>query len=163
MKNMTLLLAFILSMNFFSAKAEEKHRSSVVFVEQGIEFIVYTNGDFSYTPVANYRGGTSTSVNIATRNGSTINIATNNRAYQPQVFAEYDRYGRIARVNDVLITYHHNNKVAQIGSAYIDYNGRNVYLNNGGYYASGYRPEPLPMPRPQAIPPRVVYGNGPRR
>lgn len=153
MKNMALLLAFVFSMNIFSAKAEEKHRTSVVIVEQGIEFIVYTNGDFSYTPLA--RQGGNTSINIATRNGSTINIATNNRAYQPQVFVEYDRYGRIARINDVLITYHRNNKVAQIGSAYIDYHGREVYLNNGGYYASGHKPQP--------IPPRAPHGPGPRR
>jgi hypothetical protein len=123
MKNIVLILGFIFGLNTYSVKASERNGNALmVFVEQGIEFVVYPNGQFSYAPIHTNYGA---SVNISTRNGSTINIATNQRN---QMFVDYDRYGRIARVNNVLIAYHRDNRVSQIGSAYIDYRVHNTWV-----------------------------------
>ncbi|UYW01114.1 hypothetical protein K5I29_11655 [Flavobacterium agricola] len=122
--------------SFFTTQAAEKPKNkSVVFVEQGIEFVVYKNGRFDYAPLRRNAG---TSVHIATRNGSNININTNNR---DRILVERDRAGRIVRINNVFILYHRNNKVAQIGGTFIDYKGPSVYASYDGYYSQ------RPMPR----------------
>ena len=109
------------------------HRNkSVVVVEQGIEFIIYKNGSFDYAPL--YRNTNSgSSVNIRTSNGNTVNIATGGNRAQTRLDVVYDRSGRIARINNVVVAYDRSNKVARIGNADIDYRGANIYVRDNAY------------------------------
>lgn len=109
------------------------HRNkSVVVVEQGIEFIIYKNGSFDYAPL--YRNtNNGSSVNIRTSNGNSVNIATGGNRAHTRLDVIYDRSGRIARINNVIIAYNRSNKVARIGNADIDYRGANIYVRDTGY------------------------------
>lgn len=109
------------------------HRNkSVIVVEQGIEFIIYKNGSFDYAPL--YRNTNSgTSVNIRTSNGNTVNIATGGNRAQTRLDVVYDRSGRIARINNIVVAYDRSNKVARIGNADIDYRGANIYVRDNAY------------------------------
>lgn len=145
MKKLVLLMMMVLGVNaasFATTTNTDKvysnfdHKNkSIVLVEQGVEFIIYKNGSFDYAPL--YRNNTGSSVNIRTRNGNTVNIATGGGGRQDRVNVSYDRRGRIARINNIIITYHRNNKVAQIGSAFIDYKGSRIYVNDAYHYNEG--------------------------
>ena len=109
------------------------HRNkSVVVVEQGIEFIIYKNGSFDYAPL-NRNTNSGSSVNIRTGNGSTVNIATVGNRANTRLDVVYDRSGRIARINNVVISYDRSNKVARIGNADIDYRGANIFVRDNAY------------------------------
>jgi len=139
MKKIILLLSVFLSLSIYDAKAEGIHRDvSVVLIEQDIEFVVYKNGSFSYSPLHQNSG---TSINISTRSGNSIHIQTQDKS---RVFVEHDRYGRISRINNVLIAYHRNNKVARIGNASISYHNPRPHVNNRVYYVN-HRYDSKPM------------------
>ncbi len=90
----------------------------IVFVERGIEFFVFPDGqfDFNTRPSSGdfyYRKSASVNRTYGTRN----NIETN---YGVKV--EHDNFGRVRRVGNVFINYDANDRIKRIGSVYMTYN-----------------------------------------
>lgn len=109
------------------------HKASPIqFVEKGIKFSVYPNGTFDF--VSNSRAFT------PSRNAYSYNKYYGN-SYRNNLYIIKDRYGRIVRVNNVLINYNRAGNVTQIGSVDIDYH-RNRMTQIGNlhivYNRSGY-------------------------
>ena len=109
--------------------------NSFTFVERGVTFAVFQNGEFDF-----YRNG---------RNGmqvgyssSNVNISFNS-GYDYDAYVQYDDYGAIIQVEDIPIYYDYYGRVNRIGNININYNhgrlisvgGLYVHYNNYGHYS----------------------------
>ncbi len=105
-----------------------RYDNSFIFVENGITFSVYPDGEFDFY-IDNQIS--------ASRNGITFNSG-----YDYSPYAQYDDYGAVIQVENVPIFYDYYGRVSQIGDVNINYrNGRVrqvgsmfVYYNNRGFY-----------------------------
>lgn len=136
MKNLVLLLtALIFGMSgTMAATAEDKvairnaygYNNSFIFVENGITFSVYPDGEFDFYMDNRVNAG----VSYRSRN---VNI-TFNSGFDYNPFVQYDDYGAVIQVENVPVYYDFYGRVTQIGSIDIRYrNGRLYRL--GGLYA----------------------------
>jgi hypothetical protein len=88
----------------------------IVFMERGIEFFVFLNGDFDFNTRPQdsqgsyfYRRGASARGN----GGVAVNYG---------VRIEHDSFGRVRRVGNIFINYDQFNRVNRIGTVYMRYN-----------------------------------------
>ena len=138
------VLLVILILGFFSiSNANEKNRKDITvdektsrygymepfkFIERGIEFYVFPNGEFDFNTHPEYRDTrrSHTSVNISY--GAPRNYYNNHG-----VTIEHDRLGRVRRIGNVFVNYDAFDRIKRIGSVYMNYN-RNLIRNIGGLY-----------------------------
>lgn len=114
--------------------------NSFTFVESGITFSVFQNGEFDF--YLNQRNGTNVSYQ-----SNNINISFN-AGYNYDAYVQYDRYGAVIQIENVPVYYDYYGRVTQVGNININYNngrlvrlgGMHVYYNSYGAYAynSGY-------------------------
>ncbi|MEH6778375.1 hypothetical protein, partial [Maribacter arcticus] len=105
-----------------------RYDNSFIFIENGITFSVYPDGEFDFY-IENQVSGR--------RDGITFNSGFD---YSP--YAQYDDYGAVIQVENVPIYYDYYGRVNQIGDVDINYlnnrvrrvGGMNVYYNNRGFY-----------------------------
>lgn len=103
--------------------------NSVNFVERGIEFFVFTNGDFDF----NTRFGNNRGVRINRNFNGQIRRVGN-------VFINYDRFGNVTRIGNIFINYRRG-RLHRVGDLRVRYdrwgypfftgNVRNFYYDNG--------------------------------
>ncbi len=104
------------------------NNNAFIFVEQGITFAVYPDGEFDFY-IENYVSGR--------KNGVTMNSG-----YDYSPYAQYDDYGAVIQVENVPIYYDYYGRVTQIGDVDIRYRnnrvqrvgGMYVYYNRNGFY-----------------------------
>ncbi|MGB5362872.1 MAG: hypothetical protein WBN17_06175 [Aureibaculum sp.] len=90
----------------------------ISFVENGIKFYVYPNGDLDFKSNSRSRNTTQ----YVYRNGKRyVKRVPFNR-----VRITHDRHGRINRVGNVFINYNRFGKVQRIGSVFVDYQHRKL-------------------------------------
>ncbi|HET8738022.1 MAG TPA: hypothetical protein VFM69_15635 [Pricia sp.] len=105
-----------------------RYNDSFIFVENGITFSVYPDGEFDFY-IEDYVTGS--------RNGVTFNTG-----YDYSPYAQYDDYGAVIQVENVPIFYDYYGRVSQIGDVNINYRnnrvrrigGLHVYYNHRGFY-----------------------------
>jgi hypothetical protein len=145
MKNLVFILgAFLLSSSVQAISAEDKvafssayfNNNSVIFIENGVTFSVYPDGEFDFY--------IDNRVNI----GANINFGranlTFNSGFDYNPFVQYDDYGAVIQIENVPIYYDYYGRVNQIGDINIRYqNGRlrrvgglQVYYNNRGFFSN---------------------------
>ena len=121
-------------------KKRYHHAQPILFVERGIEFIIFPNGDFDFnTSYDDYGYNDHYSNDLYYRNskrrrGSLSSPGTTSRYYdyRPRgVQIIHDRFGNVHRVGHVFINYDYYGRVKRIGSVYIRYN-RNRIVQVGG-------------------------------
>ncbi|MEX0998252.1 MAG: hypothetical protein WDZ45_14460, partial [Flavobacteriaceae bacterium] len=111
-----------------------------IFVEGGIEFSVFPDGQFDFV----YLGHQGTEVSI-----STPNVAVNfNSGYNYDAYIQYDSYGAVIQIEDTPIYYDQYGRIVRAGDVTIRYNNRRlvqvgglyVHYNPYGYYShyTGY-------------------------
>lgn len=101
--------------------------NSFIFVEGGIEFSVFADGQFDFY-MPNY--GPDVSVGINTPGFSlSFNTGFN---YNPYV--QYDDYGAVVQIENVPIFYDHYGRIIQAGNIFINYNGFGYVNRVGGLY-----------------------------
>ena len=93
----------------------------IVFMERGIEFFVFPDGqfDFNTRPSSGdvyYRSSAKIAINST--HGAPTSI--NNRNYGVKI--EHDEFGRVRRIGNVFINYDGNDRIKRIGSVYMSYN-----------------------------------------
>jgi hypothetical protein len=109
--------------------------NSFIFVENGITFSVYPDGEFDF--YINNRNSVNASVNFGHTN------ITFNSGYDYNPYVQYDDYGAVIQIENVPIYYDYYGRVTQIGDVNINYNsgrvsrvgGLYVYYNNRGLYS----------------------------
>lgn len=130
MKKITLLVATVLlvgnvvnatEVNTLSEERRTRYSfdEPISFVERGIEFFVFPNGDFDFnTRPQDSQGGYF--YKTAGRRGT---VATTSRSmFDFGVRIEHDSFGRVRRVGNTFINYDSRDRVSRIGSVYMRYN-----------------------------------------
>ena len=119
------------------------YNDSFIFVEGGVEFAVYPNGEFDFYFNPDFRRGNS--VHIATPN---VNISYNS-GYNYDPFIQYDDYGaviqiesvpiyydyygRIIQAGDIFMSYNHFGRLARVGNLHVHYNSHHHITRYTGY------------------------------
>lgn len=99
----------------------------IVFMERGIEFYVFTNGDFDFNTRPDDSQGTYFFRKGNVRGASTVNRGPINYG----VLIQHDSFGRVRRVGNTFINYDVFDRVSRIGSIYMRYN-RDSLVQIGG-------------------------------
>ena len=105
-----------------------RYDNSFIFLEEGITFAVYPDGEFDFY-IDNQVTGRRDNV-------------TFNSGFDYSPYAQYDDYGAVIQVENIPIYYDYYGRVSQVGSVDVNYrNGRvnrlgnmNVFYNNRGFY-----------------------------
>jgi hypothetical protein len=116
-------------------KKRYHHAQPILFLERGIEFIIFPNGDFDFNTASDTYGYDDMYYRTKnTRRGSMTspgNLPRHN-VYRPRgVQVIHDHYGNVRRVGNVFVNYDYYGRVKRIGSVYIRYN-RNRLVQVGG-------------------------------
>lgn len=96
----------------------------IVFIERGIEFMVFPNGEMDFNTQPSTTGGSYYRTAQPSRR-SNRNATYGAPGYQNSergVRVEHDYNGRVRRVGNVYINYDYNGRVKRIGSIYMSYN-----------------------------------------
>jgi len=139
MKKITLVLATMLLSVTFAIAAKptsdlnhsdktsiNRYSQPIMFVEQGIEFLIFQNGDLDL----NRKRSVQYSKNYFRKNSNRKSY--NNRIYgvagvegsyghNRRAFISYDRFGRIRNIDNIYISYDHYGRVKRIGSVIMSY------------------------------------------
>lgn len=132
MKNITLLVAGLLLTGSLASATETKIASVVayhtpvdfrnaepiVFMERGIEFMVFPNGDMDFNTQPTAGGSSYYRRAPEGRRNETYGAASANGG----VRVEHDYNGKVRRVGNVYINYDYDGRVKRIGSVYMSYN-----------------------------------------
>lgn len=110
---------------------------SYIFVEQGIEFSIFPDGQFDFVFVG---GNTGTNVSFHWQSPG-VNVSFNS-GYNYDMYVQYDDYGAVVQVENVPIYYDHYGRIVQAGNVEIRYNdrrivrvgGMRIHYNSFGYY-----------------------------
>jgi hypothetical protein len=132
MKNFTLLFALLFVGVSASAKiakvnsAPYNYGEAFIFVEGGVEFAVYPNGefDFHYNP----RFLNSSIVQVP----SPRNNISYNAGYNYEAFVQYDDFGAVIQIENVPVYYDYFGRIAQAGDVVINYNRNGLVSRVGG-------------------------------
>lgn len=134
MKKLTLLLLSILVSGWNATASEDSNQAnrpfttyndSFIFVEGGVEFAVYPNGEFDFYYNPAFRRGSSFS--IASPN---VNISYNS-GYNYDPYIQYDDYGAVIQVEDVPIYYDYYGRIVQAGNIVMNYNNFGMLASVG--------------------------------
>ncbi|MCB4797630.1 hypothetical protein [Neotamlana laminarinivorans] len=100
-----------------------KNAEPIIFIEGGVEFYIYPNGNFNYTSKVNYTNNRRTNAVIKDRTGKITRIGTVN--------INYDRFGNITRAGSINISYN-NAIVSKIGGLHVNYNKNGKVITKKG-------------------------------
>ncbi len=109
--------------------------NAFTFVESGITFSVFQNGEFDFYLNQHHNFS-------ANYYNNGVNISFN-AGYNYDAYVQYDRFGAVIQIENTPIYYDYYGRISQVGTININYsNGRlvrlggmNVYYNNYGNYA----------------------------
>jgi hypothetical protein len=134
MKKITFLVASILLIGGGVANATEKNdmpqqkvvavdfrnAEPIVFIESGIEFYVFTDGQFDFN--ARPSGRDKSFRNNGRGSGNReYSVAASCRRDNYGLIVEQDRLGRVRRVGNVAISYDRNDRVQRVGAVEMEY------------------------------------------
>ena len=130
MKTITLLVASIVLTASVATANETKSFNKVdfatnrfdfdkpiTFTERGIEFLVFTNGEFDFNTRPNDSEG-----DFHYRNAGSKTFEKRGGPTNFGVKIEHDCFGRVRRVGNTFINYDNRDRVSRIGSVYMRYN-----------------------------------------
>ena len=135
MKKLVTLVFGMLIMGFSSQAAPSAAAASVayeydgsayIFIEDGVEFSVFPDGQFDFVYLGRDQRG-NVNVNINTNN---VNINFNS-GYNYDAYVQYDDYGAVIQVENVPIYYDNYGRIIQAGNTEIRYNDRRIVRVGG--------------------------------
>ncbi|MBP0902506.1 hypothetical protein ACFSKN_02660 [Mariniflexile gromovii] len=143
----TVLLFAGLSMVFLTASATDlnfnkennkiditkhyRYAQPIVFVERGVEFLIFPDGSFDFNSNYNNSNSRRNSIN-ASYNGPRVSINYSS-AHTRSPYISHDRNGIIRSIGDVHLNYDRYGKITRVGSVSIDYGkGKNATLTKVG-------------------------------
>ena len=128
MKKLFLALISISLFGTISASTFPNHtrnNNSFVFIEQGIEFAVFKDGQFDFNVLRQRQN----SIEFSNHNG--INISFNT-GYNYDAYVQYDTYGAVIQIENTPIYYDYYGRIIQAGNVHVnyDYRGRVSWIGN---------------------------------
>ncbi|WP_338733747.1 hypothetical protein [Mangrovimonas cancribranchiae] len=117
------------SLNENNAKATNfrGYGNSFIFVEGGIEFSIFPDGQFDF-----YMPQYGPNVNVAI-NTPGLNISFNS-GYNYNGYVQYDEFGAVIQIEHIPIYYDYYGRISRVGNIYINYNGFGYVSRVGGLY-----------------------------
>ncbi len=121
MKKITIATVFVLVAAMANANNFQRFGTStnrifneepISFVERGIEFFVFANGEFDFNTQQSTAGGNFYRGPRQNANAGNQNVGT---------LVEQDQMGRVRRVGNVFINYDAGNRIRRIGTVYMNY------------------------------------------
>ena len=109
------------NMNFRS------YGNSFIFVEQGVEFAVFPDGQFDFNVLRNNRAF------AAYADFGNVSVSFNS-GFDYNAFVQYDDYGAVIQVEHVPIYYDYYGRIVQAGNVRIFYNNFGFVRRIGGLY-----------------------------
>lgn len=106
---------------YYNGPVDYRNAEPVVFMERGIEFMVFPNGEMDFNTELSANNGDNYYRN---RSRATANATYGAPRYTPSggVRVEHDYNGRVRRVGNVFINYDALGRIKRIGSVYMGYN-----------------------------------------
>jgi len=101
--------------------------NSFIFVEDGIEFSVFRDGQFDFNVI---RNNSRLGVNIGSPN---VSISFNS-GYDYNGYVQYDEFGAIIQIENIPIYYDYYGRISQAGNVNIHYNNFGYVNRVGGLY-----------------------------
>ena len=96
-----------------------RYAEPIIFMERGVEFMIFPNGEFDFNTVATNAGPRPRNTTYGAPRGNAYGYWKNrNRG----VRVEHDYRGRVRRVGNVYINYDAYGRVKRVGSVYMRYN-----------------------------------------
>lgn len=122
------IASLLLATTYTNAKTVYSgYNNSFIFVENGIEFSVFKDGQFDFNIL---RNNANLNVGIHTRN---VNISFNS-GYDYNSFVQYDEYGAIIQIENIPIFYDYYGRITRAGNVAIHYNNFGLINRVGGLY-----------------------------
>ncbi|MCH2196014.1 hypothetical protein [Kordia sp.] len=110
-----------------------RYAQPIQFVERGVEFFVFLNGEFDFnTHPVNYRRGRRSYVNTTYGAPRVRTRANRYNTRNVGVRVEHDHNGRVRRIGNLFINYDRFGRVKRIGSIYMRYHDRHGKLRQIG-------------------------------
>ena len=100
--------------------------NSFIFVEGGIEFSIFRDGQFDFNLLNNSR----LNLSIASRNAS----ISFNSGYNYNSYVQYDEFGAIIQIENTPIYYDYYGRVNRVGNVNVFYNNLGYISRVGGLY-----------------------------
>jgi len=101
--------------------------NSFIFVEQGVEFAVFPDGQFDFN-VRDYGPNFSAYADFGN-----VNISFNT-GYSYDAYVQYDDYGAVIQIENVPVYYDYYGRIIQAGNVHIRYNNFGRVVRVGGLY-----------------------------
>ncbi len=136
MRTVTLFVAaLLLSLSPLAAAEDSKSGIGIyngngemfTFVERGITFSIFQNGEFDFYINPRQGGVIQAGVNLG---GVSLSY---NAGYDYDAYVQYDDYGAIIQIEDVPIFYDHYGRISQAGDVRIRYNNNRLFRVGGLY------------------------------
>ncbi|MDN3594516.1 hypothetical protein [Zunongwangia endophytica] len=133
MKKFTLIFSILFLGLVNIAKADETnfrngYNDSFIFIEGGVEFSIYPNGEFDFYYNPAFRR--SSVVNISVPH---VNISFNS-GYNYDPYIQYDDYGAVIQIEQVPVYYDYYGRIVQAGDIVIDYDRYGYVMNVGNLF-----------------------------
>lgn len=135
MKNFTLILSLLFVGVLATAKTVDagnlspfNYGDSFIFVEGGVEFSVYPNGEFDF--YYNPQFARSPIAHIPVPN----NNISYNAGYNYDPFLQYDDYGAVIQIENVPVFYDYYGRLVQAGNVSLNYNSRGQLVRLGNMH-----------------------------
>ena len=131
MKNITLFLALVLTGVSVSANTSKatfapyNYGEAFIFVEGGVEFAVYPNGEFDFHYNPRFLNTSLMHIPHPNRNISY------NAGYNYDAFVQFDDYGAVIQIEHVPVYYDHYGRILQAGDVIIRYNNQGLVTRVG--------------------------------
>lgn len=106
-------------------RAWRGYGNSFIFVEQGIEFAVFPDGQFDFN-LDRYATNFGVNANLGNANISF------NTGFGYDAYIQYDDFGAVIQIENVPIFYDHFGRIVQAGNVFINYNNRGFVNRVGG-------------------------------
>jgi len=110
-----------------TSTASRGYGNSFIFVEQGVEFSIFPDGQFDF-----YMNNQGSNINVSVNHGNT-NISFNT-GYDYDAYVQYDEFGAIVQIEHVPVFYDYYGRVNQVGNVFINYNNFGYVTQVGGLY-----------------------------
>jgi len=149
MKKNIVLLALLLGVFTFANNNEVNNKETnsletgrygymhpLKFIERGVEFFVFPNGEFDFNTHPRHRRSRGYGVHINRSHGAPRTHHSNHHGdYRNNrgVSVEHDHLGRVRRIGSVFINYDSHSRIKRIGSVYMNYR-HHMLANIGGLH-----------------------------
>ncbi|MGV8814141.1 MAG: hypothetical protein ACOH2D_08530 [Gelidibacter sp.] len=107
----------------FTNKARYRYVEPIMFIEQGVEFLIFPDGSFDFNTHLNNQSTNSrrSSMNTDQGGSKTINVRYYGKSIVNRVTIEHNYNGMVKRIGNVAVEYDKHGRIKRLGSIKMNY------------------------------------------